>query len=104
MFCLYGTEQGISSSDFDVTWQDDLPWGESEADDQYGSTLAAGDLKLDLWYSADRQWLALESEVRGGRKLRYVLDDQAPLQAGEYSFNTADSLAQTGAANSPTGG
>ena len=70
----------------------------------YRYHLAAGDLKLDLWYSADRQWLALESEVRGGRKLRYVLDDQAQLQAGEYSLNTAASLADAGAANSRTGG
>jgi hypothetical protein len=65
----------------------------------YRYHLAAGDLKLDLWYSADRQWLALESEVRGGRKLRYVLDDQAQVQAGEYSLNTAASLAHSGAAN-----
>jgi hypothetical protein len=37
--------------------------------------LAAGSLKLDLWYSTDNHWLALESEVRGGRTLRYVRDD-----------------------------
>lgn len=37
--------------------------------------LAAGTLKLDLWYSTDREWLALESEVRGGRTLRYVRED-----------------------------
>lgn len=35
--------------------------------------LKAGDLKLDLWYSTDNQWLALESEVQGGRMLRYEL-------------------------------
>ena len=35
--------------------------------------LEAGELRLDLWYSADHEWLALESEVRGGRKLRYEL-------------------------------
>jgi len=39
--------------------------------------LAAGALKLDLWYSANSEWLALESEVRGGRTLRYVRDDDA---------------------------
>jgi len=31
----------------------------------------AGDMSLDLWYSKDRRWLALESEVDGGRTLRY---------------------------------
>ena len=39
----------------------------------YRYRLEAGDLRLDLWYSADHQWLALESEVRGGRTLRYEL-------------------------------
>lgn len=39
----------------------------------YRYRLAAGALNLDLWYSADRRWLALESEVEGGRRLRYVL-------------------------------
>lgn len=70
----------------------------------YRYHLAAGDLKLDLWYSADRQWLALESEVRGGRKLRYVLDDQAGLRTVEQRLKTTNSLAQAGAANSETGG
>ena len=28
---------------------------------------------IDLWYSADREWLALESTVAGGRRLRYRL-------------------------------
>ena len=41
----------------------------------YRYSLAAGALKLDLWYSPDRQWLALESEVEGGRTLRYVLKE-----------------------------
>ena len=36
--------------------------------------LAAGELKLDLWYSTRNEWLALESDVKGGRKLRYELD------------------------------
>lgn len=33
----------------------------------------AGDLSLDLWYSTDNEWLALESDVGGGRTLRYEL-------------------------------
>ena len=37
----------------------------------YRYRLVAGEMKLDLWYSADREWLALESEVAGGRTLRY---------------------------------
>lgn len=28
---------------------------------------------IDLWYSADREWLALQSTVNGGRLLRYQL-------------------------------
>ena len=39
----------------------------------YRYRLAAGALNLDLWYSTEREWLALESEVKGGRKLRYEL-------------------------------
>lgn len=35
--------------------------------------LEAGELRLDLWYSTDHEWLALESEVKGGRTLRYEL-------------------------------
>ena len=31
----------------------------------------AGALNLDLWYSTNNEWLALESEVQGGRILRY---------------------------------
>jgi len=37
--------------------------------------LTAGNLNLNLWYSANREWLALESEVKGGRMLRYELED-----------------------------
>jgi len=37
----------------------------------YRYRLAAGALNLDLWYSTDKEWLALESEVQGGRTLRY---------------------------------
>ena len=29
-------------------------------------------LRIDLWYSLDNDWLALESASKGGRKLRYV--------------------------------
>jgi hypothetical protein len=35
--------------------------------------LVAKGMELDIWYSTDRQWLALESTVKGGRKLRYEL-------------------------------
>lgn len=35
--------------------------------------LVAKNMQLDVWYSRDRQWLALESTVKGGRKLRYEL-------------------------------
>lgn len=31
----------------------------------------AEDLRLDLWYSEQQEWLALESELDGGRMLRY---------------------------------
>jgi hypothetical protein len=44
-----------------------------EQQPSYRYRLEAGELRLDLWYSADNEWLALESEVRGGRKLRYEL-------------------------------
>jgi hypothetical protein len=69
----------------------------------YRYHLVAGDLKLDLWYSLDREWLALESEVRGGRKLRYVLVDEEEAQAGEYSLPAATSLADSGTALSGRG-
>ena len=36
-------------------------------------SLEAGPLKLDLWYSTNDEWLALESEAQGGRTLRYEL-------------------------------
>jgi hypothetical protein len=45
--------------------------GEQRPSNRY--RLAAGALNLDLWYSMDKQWLALESETEGGRKLRYEL-------------------------------
>jgi hypothetical protein len=36
-------------------------------------SLDAEKLDMNLWYTADREWLALESETKGGRKLRYEL-------------------------------
>jgi len=36
-------------------------------------SLDAEKLDMDLWYTPDRQWLALESETKGGRMLRYEL-------------------------------
>ena len=45
--------------------------GEQQASYRY--RLEAGELRLDLWYSENNEWLALESEVQGGRKLRYEL-------------------------------
>lgn len=35
--------------------------------------LQAGKLTLNVWYSADDEWLALESETGNGRTLRYEL-------------------------------
>lgn len=35
--------------------------------------LVAKGMELDIWYSTDRRWLALESKTKGGRKLRYEL-------------------------------
>jgi hypothetical protein len=42
-----------------------------ESRPSYRYRLAAGALNLDLWYSTEDEWLALESEVEGGRTLRY---------------------------------
>ena len=35
--------------------------------------LVAKNMELDIWYSKDKRWLALESTVKGNRKLRYEL-------------------------------
>lgn len=35
--------------------------------------LQAGEQILDIWYSQDDEWIALESTAKGGRKLRYEL-------------------------------
>lgn len=36
--------------------------------------LVTDDLELELWYSQEGQWLALQSTVDGGRLLRYVIE------------------------------
>ena len=38
--------------------------------------LEGPELRIDLWYSPDDDWLALESASKGGRKLRYVRADE----------------------------
>lgn len=45
-----------------------------EPRDAWRYRVAAEGLRLDLWYSAEREWLALESEVKSGRTLRYELN------------------------------
>lgn len=35
--------------------------------------VTAKDTDLELWYSPDNEWLALESVAKGGRKIRYEL-------------------------------
>ncbi|MGA9572965.1 MAG: DUF6134 family protein, partial [Lysobacterales bacterium] len=35
--------------------------------------LDAGEMKMELWYSENLEWLALETEAGGGRRLRYQL-------------------------------
>ena len=37
-------------------------------------SLTGKKLKIDLWYSLDGEWLALESTTENGRRLRYVLN------------------------------
>jgi hypothetical protein len=37
-----------------------------------GYRLTAGEITIDVWYSPQRRWLALESIAEGGRRLRYV--------------------------------
>jgi hypothetical protein len=32
------------------------------------------EMEIDLWYSAQGDWLALESLTRKGRRVRYVLN------------------------------
>ncbi len=40
--------------------------------------LRARGLEIDLWYDEAGQWLALESRVAGGRRLRYHLEARTP--------------------------
>ena len=35
--------------------------------------LETRDFRIDLWYSPNKEWLALESNTEGGRKLRYQI-------------------------------
>jgi hypothetical protein len=35
--------------------------------------LTAEDLRIDLWYTAQAEWVQLESRVSGGRRLRYLI-------------------------------
>ena len=35
--------------------------------------LEAEELGIELWYSENQEWLALEADAAGGRKLRYEL-------------------------------
>lgn len=39
--------------------------------------LQGKDLEIDLWYSADKEWLGLQSTTENGSKLRYVLQQRA---------------------------
>lgn len=39
----------------------------------YRYQLGAGEMKIELWYSENNEWLALETDARGGRRLRYQL-------------------------------
>jgi hypothetical protein len=39
----------------------------------YRYQLGAGEMKIELWYSENHEWLALETDARGGRRLRYQL-------------------------------
>lgn len=39
----------------------------------YRYLLGAGEMKIELWYSVNNEWLALETDARGGRRLRYQL-------------------------------
>ena len=50
------------------------PPGEPEfMDSLFRYKLTAKNRELDIGYSSDNRWLALESTVKGGRKLRYEL-------------------------------
>lgn len=70
----------------------------------YRYRLKANALELDLWYSPDREWLALESEVRGGRKLRYVRNGEPVRQVVEPGPSSETSLAEAGTVSAKPGG
>jgi hypothetical protein len=70
----------------------------------YRYRLEAVDLELDLWYSPDREWLALESEVQGGRKLRYVLNEGSVGEDVEPGSSLETSLADAGSVSARPGG
>jgi hypothetical protein len=38
-----------------------------------GASRSGETLQIDLWYSAQRDWLALETLANGGRRLRYTI-------------------------------
>lgn len=70
----------------------------------YRYSLVAGGLTLDLWYSPQQQWLGLESEVRGGRKLRYELEDGSEPRFSVSGDVPVTSLAGSRTANGGAGG
>jgi hypothetical protein len=76
--------------------------GEQMTTHRYG--LQAGDLRLELWYSENREWLALESEVRGGRKLRYVLNGDTVLKASASRDRPLLTVRDTGMETNGQGG
>lgn len=39
-----------------------------------GADASGARLQIDLWYTSDREWLALESRLPDGRRLRYSLE------------------------------
>ncbi len=41
-----------------------------------------GDLDLDLWYAADREWVKIAFEI-GGTQVDYVRDDQIEIQEAQ---------------------
>ena len=47
--------------------------------------LVASDAVIDLWYSKDMHWLALESETESGAVLRYLPDNLGELALGARS-------------------
>ena len=52
---------------------EDLLTVRGDAVPSYRYRLTGEDLEIELWYSQDNEWLALESVTDGGRRLRYEL-------------------------------